>query len=417
MHTPITACRVCGNRELVEILDLGEQSLTGAFPRDISESIERGPLRLVKCEGPGVCGLVQLAHSYDSDELYGDNYGYRSGLNLSMVRHLQGKVDRILSGFDLAPGSLVVDIGSNDGTTLAAYPNHFRRIGIDPTSSKFLEYYEPGIEVVPAFFSTDVLRGVAGDTKASVITSFAMFYDLEDPIQFMAEVAESLAAKGIWVFEQSYLPLMLERNAYDTVCQEHVEYYSLTQIAWMAQKAGLALIDVEFNDVNGGSFSVTAGRVSDGYTDAAAVDQVLQREAELGVNGLDLYRAFAARVEESKVALRGFIDEAIDTGRRIGGLGASTKGNVILQYCGVTPREIVAIGEVNEDKFGSYTPGTLIPIRPEGEVLGLGLDYLLVLPWHFRQSFVNMTIPAGTQLVFPLPYLEVIEPAGEPRSG
>ena len=417
MHIPIERCRVCGNPDLVEILDLGEQSLTGVFPRHLTEPVERGPLRLVKCDGPGTCNLVQLAHNFDSEQLYGDNYGYRSGLNRSMVRHLHGKVDRILSKFEIPSGALVVDIGSNDGTTLAAYPDRYRKLGIDPTASKFLEFYEPGIEVIPDFFSTDVMETAVGDTKASVITSFSMFYDLEDPIHFMREVADSLAVDGVWVFEQSYLPLMLERNAYDTVCQEHVEYYSLTQISWMAKMVGLALVDVEFNDVNGGSFSVTAGRVSDGCTDSPAVPEILEREAVLGVTSLDLYREFAARVEDHRAVLRRFIDEAIASDRRIGALGASTKGNVILQYCGITPEEIVAIGEVNEDKFGSYTPGTLIPIRPEKEVLDLGLDYLLVLPWHFRESFLNMTLPVGTQLVFPLPQVEVITTAGDLTGG
>jgi NDP-4-keto-2,6-dideoxyhexose 3-C-methyltransferase len=331
-----------------------------------------------------------------------------------MVRHLHGKVDRILTQHEVPSGALVIDIGSNDGTTLAAFPDGYRRLGIDPTASKFLEFYKPGIEIVPDFFSADVLRGAVGETRASVITSFSMFYDLQDPIAFMNEVAASLANRGIWVFEQSYLPLMLERNSYDTVCQEHLEYYSLTQIAWMATQVGLALIDVEFNDVNGGSFSVTAGRLSDGYANSPLVSEILEREAELGVTSLDLYRGFAERVEKSRIELRGFINDAISSKRTIGGLGASTKGNVILQFCGITPEEIVAIGEINDDKFGSYTPGTLIPIHPESEVLDLGLDYLLVLPWHFREQFLKMPLPTGTQLVFPLPQVEMIATASGP---
>ena len=417
MHRPIERCRACGNLELIEILDLGLQALTGVFPRHKEERVEEGPLRLVKCHGPGACNLVQLAHTYDADQMYGENYGYRSGLNPSMARHLREKVQQILHTVDPPRGSLVVDIGSNDGTTLAAFPHHFRRLGIDPTASKFLEFYEPGVEVVPDFFSRGTLEDAVGGAKASVITSFSMFYDLDDPLQFMGEVVDSLAPGGVWVFEQSYLPLMLERNSYDTVCHEHIEYYTLSQISWMAEKVGLTLADVEFNDVNGGSFSVTAGRRSDGFIESARVQEVLSNESSIGTAGLELYQAFAQRVGQSRASLRRFIDNADESGARIGALGASTKGNVILQYCDVTPAEIVAIGEVNDDKFGSFSPGTLIPILPEREVLDMELDYLLVLPWHFRETFLAKQLFAGTRLVFPLPRVEIVGHASEVASG
>ena len=417
MPRPIERCRACGNRELIEILDLGLQALTGVFPRHIEERVEKGPLRLVKCHGPEACNLVQLAHSYDADQMYGENYGYRSGLNPSMARHLRNKVQRILQTFDPPSGSLVVDVGSNDGTTLAAFPHHFRRLGIDPTASKFLEFYEPGIEVIPDFFSRGALEDAVGEAKASVITSFSMFYDLDDPLQFMGEIVDSLAPGGVWVFEQSYMPLMLERNSYDTVCHEHIEYYTLSQISWMAERVGLTLVDVEFNDINGGSFSITAGRRSDAFIESSRVQEVLSKESSIGTAGLEPYHAFARRVEQSRASLRKFIDDAGASGARIGALGASTKGNVILQYCEVTPAEIVAIGEVNDDKFGSFTPGTLIPILPEREVLDMELDYLLVLPWHFRETFLAKQLSPGTRLVFPLPLVEIVGRASEVASG
>jgi NDP-4-keto-2,6-dideoxyhexose 3-C-methyltransferase len=364
----------------------------------------------MKCHGDGACHLVQLEHSYAAEEMYGANYGYRSGLNTSMVNHLHSKVQRILTRYPLPEHAVVLDIGSNDGTTLAAYPAAVERIGIDPTAAKFRAYYQPGIHVVCELFSESRFRTVFPDRQASVVTSFAMFYDLEDPLAFMREVGRVLADDGVWVFEQSYLPLMLERNAYDTVCHEHIEYYSLANIDWMARRTGFKIIDVELNDINGGSFSITVAKQASRHTESPEVSRLLERERSLGIEGLDIYAAFAKRVTHHRDQLRKFFADAKAAGRTIAALGASTKGNVILQYCGIGPADLVAVGEVNEDKFGAVTPGTLVPIRPEAEVIAAEHDYLLVLPWHFRETFMRKrgSLVGKTRLVFPLPALEVV---------
>jgi len=410
----IAACRICGSERLQPVLDLGEQTLTGVFPRDAAADLTRGPLRLVKCAASEQsCGLVQLEHSYDAGEMYGENYGYRSGLNASMVRHLQAKVRRILDTVALGPGDLVLDIGSNDGTTLSAYPQSGATLaGIDPTGLKFKKYYPPHVQLIPEFFSLATLAAHFPQRKARVITSFSMFYDLESPLQFMSEIREALAHDGIWVFEQSYLPTMLQSNSYDTVCHEHLEYYALKQIHWMASRAGLKLLDVEFNDVNGGSFSVLAARAESARQPSGAIERVLQEEAAKELDSLAPYEAFGARVRESRAALRDFLMNARQRRARVCALGASTKGNVMLQYCGVTPELIESVGEVNEEKFGRYTPGTRLPIVPECEVLASNPDYLLVLPWHFRKFFETNRGLAGRKLVFPLPTLEVVSVPG-----
>ena len=411
MHRQIDRCRVCGNSNLKPLLDLGYQALTGVFPKRQDEQVASGPLRLVKCHGPDTCGLVQLEHSYAVELMYGDNYGYRSGLNQSMVRHLQGKIARILSTFDVPTGSVVLDVGSNDGTSLAAYPaDRFDRIGIDPTASKFRAYYQPGIHVVCDLFTEDSFRAVFGDRQAQVVTSFAMFYDLEDPQAFMRDVHSILADDGVWAFEQSYLPLMLERNAYDTVCHEHVEYYSLSLIDWMTRHNNFKIVDVEFNDVNGGSFSVIVAKSTSKLPEFTRLAELLARERALGVNGLEIYAAFASRVVASRDRLRAFVTDAKAAGKVVAAVGASTKGNVILQYCGFSPNDVLAIGEVNEDKFGSFTPGTLIPIVPESELIARAPDYLVVMPWHFRDTFMRKRseLSTKTRLVFPLPSLEVV---------
>ena len=412
MVTEIKSCRICGNSELVQVLDLGEQALTGVFPQSRSQNVTKGPLRLVKCMGADACGLLQLQHSYDHGEMYGMNYGYRSGLNKSMVDHLHRKVAAILTRMTPSDDALVIDIGSNDSTTLQAYPQTIRNlVGIDPTGAKFRGFYPPHIKLISDFFSARRVRDAFGSKRASVITSFSMFYDLEDPLAFMQEVHDSLHEEGIWVFEQSYMPTMLAQNSYDTVCHEHLEYYALKQIEWMTRRVGLAIVDVEFNDTNGGSFSVVAAKSGSRHAaQAQPVEKLLEAERRLGLDTLLPYTLFAERARSSRDAIVAFIDSAIQSGKTIAGLGASTKGNVILQYCGLDERRVTRIGEVNETKYGCYTPGSLIPIVPEAEVLDADPDYLLILPWHFRSFFEQSTRLKGRQLMFPLPALELVVP-------
>jgi hypothetical protein len=408
-YKKIDRCRICGNQHLECVLDLGEQMLTGVFPREPNAGISTGPLRLVKCTGGNeVCGLLQMEHSYDLSEMYGENYGYRSGLNSSMVTHLNNKVRHILSQVELRDGDLVVDIGSNDATTLKAYPAGPVLLGIDPTGVKFSEYYPSHIKLIPDFFSSSLLSKHFAGKKAKVITSFSMFYDLEAPMLFMQEVYDVLSEDGVWVFEQSYMPTMLKTNSYDTVCHEHLEFYALRQIKWMADRVGFKILDVEFNDVNGGSFSITAAKSSNNKDVLPAVQMILDREHADGLDTLVPYLAFAERVVQTKRDLLAFVEAAQSEGKTIAAIGASTKGNVLLQYCGLTSKEIVAVGEVNTEKFGCYTPGTWIPIIPEEELLAKKPDYLVVLPWHFRQFFIGSKTFADSKLVFPLPNVEIV---------
>ena len=409
MYRALTACRICGNTDLPQILDLGEQVLTGVFPKSLEQRISKGPLQLVKCFAADGCGLVQLAHSYDLGEMYGDNYGYRSGLNASMVAHLRRKVERIRSLIDLAPGDLVIDIGSNDGTTLNAYPEDLRLVGVDPTGAKFRQYYRPHVELIPDFFSAARVRREVPEARAKVVTSFSMYYDLEAPMTFMREVFDVLDEGGVWVCEQSYVATMLETNSYDTACHEHLEYYALHQIKWMADRVGFDIVDIEFNDVNGGSFSFMARRSrSPTRQHCAQVAAILQNEVALGLQTLRPYQEFAQRVVRSRDQLLEFFARCRDEGKRVAALGASTKGNVLLQYCGLTSEQLECVAEVNPDKFGAFTPGSLIPIVDQADVLRSGFDYLLVLPWHFRPFFDASPAFAGRALVYPLPTLEVV---------
>jgi cyclopropane fatty-acyl-phospholipid synthase-like methyltransferase len=353
---------------------------------------------------------VQLAHSYDLSEMYGLNYGYRSGLNKSMVSHLQSKVNRILSLLHLEAGDLIIDIGSNDGTTLAAYPKSgLDLVGVDPTGIKFKSYYQDHIQLIPNFFSADLIEQEFPNKKAKVITSFSMFYDIEDPIDFMRNIHRVLADDGIWIFEQSYLPTMIETNSFDTVCHEHLEFYCLKQIQFMAQKVGFQIVDVEFNNVNGGSFSITIQKTPSPEVVLPQIKTILQNEVDQGYDALELFSAFAFRTKSAKEALLNFLEKAKKENRLVSALGASTKGNVLLQYCGLTQDNISCVGEVNDEKFSCYTPGSWIPIVSENELLARKPDYLIILPWHFKSFFIGNKKFLGCKLVFPLPTLEVIE--------
>jgi NDP-4-keto-2,6-dideoxyhexose 3-C-methyltransferase len=416
MYSTIAQCRICGNQELDSILDLGMQALTGVFPKSREIDVMVSPLELVKChdgDSRNACGLVQLRHSFEPDQMYGMNYGYRSGLNQSMVRHLQAKAERIKSRVALQPGDLVLDIGSNDSTLLRAMDAPGVQLtGMDPSGVKFREFYPAHAQLIPDFFSAARFRKEFGEKRAKVVTSIAMFYDLESPLDFVKDVYEVLADDGIWVFEQSYLPTMLERNSYDTVCHEHIEYYALKQILWMFEKAGFVALDVEFNDVNGGSFSVTAGKKAAGHARrAGAVEALVHKEEALGLSRGEIYREFRERIARHREELRGFLAKSRDRGEKIFGYGASTKGNVLLQYCGLTADDLPCIAEVNQDKFGAFTPGSRIPIVSEEQARAMKPSGFLVLPWHFRDNIIGREqafLSSGGKLVFPLPKLEVV---------
>ena len=246
-----------------------------------------------------------------------------------------------------------------------------------------------------------------------------MFYDLESPVDFMRQIREILSIDGVWVFEQSYLPTMLARNSYDTICHEHLEYYAVKQILWMAARAGLKIIDIELNDVNGGSFCVVASRQESSYRpNEAAISKLLRSERESGLDSTRIYSDFKDRTLRHRDQLRCFLRESRRNGQRILGYGASTKGNVVLQFAGITAGDLPSIAEVNEDKFGSFAPGSLIPIISEDEARAMAPDAFLVLPWHFRDQIIqreNRFLTGGGKLILPLPNLEVVSEEGSDR--
>jgi len=415
MYKEIKKCRVCSNKNLVSIINLGNQALTGIFPRTKDQEISFGPLELVKCleNRDDGCGLLQLRHSYNPKELFGENYGYRSGINKSMVEHLQDKVKEIVDFMPLVPGDIILDIGSNDSTLLQAYPkDEYILVGIDPAGNKFRKYYPEHIQLIPDFFCADYIKRNFKGKKVKIVTSIAMFYDLESPMEFMKQIYDILDDEGVWVFEQNYMPIMLEMNSYDTICHEHLEYYRLKQVKWMTDRVGFKIIDIELNDVNGGSFLVVVAKIGSSFDEnTSLVEKILFEEESKGLNTLRPYEAFKQRVYKHRNQLRKAIQDIKIDNKVIIGYGASTKGNVILQFCGFTQEDIPFIAEINEDKFGCYTPGTYIPIISEEAAKIIDANYLFILPWYFKDYFLKKErkyLEDGGNLLIPLSEIEII---------
>ena len=409
-YKEIEQCRVSGSNNLVSVLNLGHQVLTGVFPKSTSEQITRGPLELVWCPDGG---LLQLRHTYESSEMYGENYGYRSGLNQSMVSHLTEKVRYLERMVTLKPGDSVLDIGSNDATTLKAYSAAgIKRIGIDPTGKKFAQYYTDDIKLIPDFFSAAAYRAVESK-PARIVTSIAMFYDLDSPVDFAKQIESILADDGIWHFEQSYMPSMLRMNSYDTICHEHLEYYSLGVVKNILEKTGLKIVDVVMNAINGGSFAVTAVKAGNRSItqNSAVIDWLLEQEDRMGLSTPRPYRDFEERVFRHRDDLTRLVRALTADGKKILGYGASTKGNVVLQFCGLTNKDVLAIADVNPDKFGCFTPGTHIPIIAEQEARAMKPDYFFVLPWHFKDGILRREkdyLASGGKMIFPFPEIEIL---------
>lgn len=404
-------CRICWSNDLHTIVDLGAQAIGSIFPKANEAEPPKIPLELLRCHS---CGLVQLGHSVIPSALYTYGYGYRSDITVTMREHLAGLAGWVRQRCVLNPGDNVLDIGCNDGTLLKAYGSlsGLRRIGIDAVAGKFKQDYPSDIQVHEGYFNAASYAAVGDGALCKAITSIAMFYDLESPNEFVADIKMSLAPDGIWVLEQSSLATMLEANSFDTVCHEHLEYYGLRQIERLATTHGLRIFDAELNACNGGSIRLAVCHEHGPYAlNEAAINPIRARESKLKLDSDEPYQAFAQRIEEARANLVTFIDRERADGKTFYLYGASTKGNTLLQYCGLGADRIVAAAERNLEKVGCRTPGSGIPIVSEVEMRAARPDYLLVLPWHFRHEIVEREAEfrrAGGKLVFPLPRFEIV---------
>ena len=409
----IQNCRSCKSKKLEQAFSLGKQSLTGIFTEHKKQPITKGHLSLVLCKN---CSLLQLGHSFDVDEMYGENYGYMSSLNKSMFEHLKNKVPKLKKLINLQSQDIIIDIGSNDGTFLSFFDKKFKLIGVDPTIKKFHRFYRKDIIKIPDFFSREILdiylNKILRNKKAKLITTISMFYDLPDPIKFVEDIYNSLDKNGIWHLEQSYMPAMIRNFSYDTICHEHLEYYSLKSIKFILDRVGFKIIDLEFNDINGGSFALTVAKKNSRHKENnRTVQWLLEKEEILNYNKIDKHKDFYQECLKQRVLLVDLLKNLKDMKKKVFGYGASTKGNVILQFCNISQKLIPYIGEVNKYKFNKYTPGSKIKIISETKLKKMKPDYLLVLPWHFKEFIVKKEkkfLNDGGKLIFPLPDIEIV---------
>jgi hypothetical protein len=405
----INTCRVCGSSSLKKVFTLGNQKFTGIFLKKKNSNVPSGNLSLVFCK---LCSLLQLENSFNKNILYGNNYGYMSSLNNSMTRHLQSKSENLKKKYNLSSGDLIIDIGSNDGTFLSFFNKSFFLVGIDPTIKKFYKYYNKNILKIDDFFSKNSIQAIVKNKKAKLITSISMFYDLEDPLKFANDVYDILDEEGVWHLEQSYMPAMIKNTSYDTICHEHLEYYSLKSIKYIFDKIGFKIVDIEFNDVNGGSFALTVTKKKSKYKEnKALIEWLLEKEELYQYNSLSTFDEFFKKTVKHKKILKKLLVDLKNDKKKVIGYGASTKGNVILQYCNIKEDLLPYISEVNTYKYNKFTPGSNIRIISEKKAKLLKPDFYLVFPWHFKNFIINKEknfIKNGGRLIFPLPDIEIV---------
>lgn len=413
-----TTCRVCGNT-LDEILSLGDQFVSTFLEPDQPDG-PKAPLDLVLCQQ---CRLLQLRHTVPGEMMY-QEYWYRSGTNQTMRNALADISGAAAKLVHLKEGDAVLDIGCNDGTLLGSYtvPGIYK-IGFDPAQNLAVLSRKQANQVLVGFFDADRYMADA-DLKArrpKVITSIAMFYDLEEPRKFVADIGRILHPDGVWVVQMSYLPLMLTQNDFGNICHEHLEYYSLQSLEYLLQLHDFSVVDAELNDVNGGSIRVfirkrTADQNAFGDEDyrkqaAERVSGLRESEADLGLGGPTPYLEFAKRVQGIKRQVFEFVENQVKQKKKVFVYGASTKGNTMLQYFGLDNSMIDAAAERNPDKWGRVTVGTHIPIISEAEARAAKPDYFLVLPWHFIEEFKVREqdyLSSIGKFIVPLPQFELI---------
>lgn len=410
-------CRICGSSALTTVIDLGEQHLQGSFLKPGKETppMRKIPTQLMRCDptiDEKACGLLQMTTSVPPAILY-SSYWYRSGTNQTMRDHLKG-IANVATDFIRGTNARVLDIGCNDGTLLRYYPNAFAKFGVDP--SDVAQEIGDGITVVQDTFPSHELDSLTGAQKFDIITSIAMFYDLEDPLSFVRAVEKLLSDEGLWIFEMSYMPSMLAMNSYDTICHEHLEYYSFGVLENLLQRCGMKVVKVETNIINGGSIRCYATHVSNfsfkTIENYRTMERFRQQEFDLELDTNKPYKNFQDRINRHRDDLLKLLKSLKRKGKTIHVYGASTKGNTILQWCGIDHTLIEYAADRNPDKDGARTIGTDIPIINEEQSRAMKPDYYLVLPWHFREEFLErekQLLEQGVSFIFPLPTIEIVK--------
>ncbi len=403
----ISNCRICKSSKLVNLFSLGKLCFTGKFPSK-KQIIKKEPIKLILCKN---CQLVQLAHNFDLKYLYGPDYGYRTGINKTMLNHVRNITRLLTKKKSLKKTDMVLDIASNDGSLLNSYKSSVIKFGIDPILKKYEKNYKDIDYYLADFFSA---KKVMKKTKKKfkIITALSVFYDARNPNSFLLDVRKILDNDGIFLLEFADLSSIIKFKMFDTICHEHLEYYSTKVICDLAKKHKLRVFDIKQNDINGGSKQYfichTESRIK---SKKEKINKILKNENKLKLDKIGTFRKFIKEINSSKIKLSKKLEYLKSRGKIVHCYGASTKGNVLLQYYKIDRKLIEYAAERNEKKYGYYTPGSRIKIISEKLSRLLGPEYYLVLPWHFKKEILQRELKMrkkGVKFIFPLPNLKII---------
>ena len=401
-------CRNCNSKIISNLFTLGNLSYTGKFPEYPNQIVKKGEINLVICNK---CNLVQLGNRFDLKYLYGPSYGYRTGINQTMTNHVQQITRYLKNKVKLSKGESVLDIASNDGTLLNFYDKNIIKFGIDPLVKKYLSNYKKINYKISSFFNYNKVAKKY-KKKFKIITALSVFYDLENPNLFLQGIEKLLDSKGIALIEIADLYSILKKKMFDTICHEHLEYYSTEVLINMFEKNSLKLIDIKENDINGSSKQFYLAKINSNLrVNLKKINNVIKKEKNLKMNKIKTFYNFKNEIDKIKLKLINKLNQIKNNNGRIHGYGASTKGNVLLQYFGIDNKYLDFIAERNPKKYGCYTPGTKIKIISEKKSRALKPDFYLVLPWHFKEEIIkreSSALKSGTKFIFPLPNLKII---------
>ena len=403
-------CRVCDSKMLKPLYSIGEQYVNNFIKKDDIKKCIKAPLEMVICDN---CTLLQLKHTAPQELLYARYYWYKSGITKTMRNALSDITSKIEKTFDLKEGDVVLDIGSNDGTLLRSYSiAGLVKVGVEPANNLVEEGKRGLNHHIHDFWNYDAYNK-AVNKKAKIITAIGMFYDMEDPNLFISDSEKVLKNDGIFIAQLMCLKNMLDSNDIGNICHEHLEYYSFKSLDYLFKKNGLEIFDVEINNVNGGSYRVFAKKVGAAIQVSQGAQKRIQdvRQSEIGLENKKIHLDFYNRLEENKNKCVNFIKNEHAKGKKIWVYGASTKGNVILQYYGLDHSLIEAASERSSWKWGKYTVGTMIPCVSEDEARKAQPDYFLVLPYAFFDEFYQREREwrnKGGKFILPLPEFRVV---------
>ena len=384
IFSQIKKCRISNDKKLINLCNFGDITLTGVFPKNKKTKLKKTPLQVVFSNKSK---LLQLKHNYNLNNLFGYNYGYRSSLNSSMKNHLYEKYSDLSKKIKLKKNDNILDIGSNDGTFLNFFENNLNRYGCDPTSTKFKKYYSPSILRIPKVFNNKIK--LISNKKFKLVTSIAMFYDLNDPLQFCSDVEKILHKDGVFHVEIAYLPDIIKTFSFDTFCQEHLTYYSLISFEYLINKTNLKILDFKRNTINGGSINFDLALKSSKFKPKSKkINNLRSFEFKNNFHKTIKYKKFFKTVRQNIKLIHQKIDKISKTDS-IYGFGASTKGNVTLQLCKLNGESIKGIFDINKEKFNKFTPGSNIKIIDEKKIMYKKPKYLLLLIWHFKKTIKN----------------------------